>query len=94
MKKIVFTAAIAVLALTSCKKDRTCTCTSTPVSNTTNGVAATNLGTPTTEVTKYTKVSKKGVDCSSGEETMTTTGSFGGISYTNVSVDKVECTLD
>ena len=94
MKKVILTAAVAVLALSSCKKDRTCTCTTTPVSSTTNGVAATNLGNPSTDVTKYTKVKKKGVDCNSGTETSTFTGTFGGTAYTVVDVDKVECTLD
>jgi hypothetical protein len=34
MKKMTMIAAIAALAFASCKKDRTCTCTTTPTSGT------------------------------------------------------------
>jgi hypothetical protein len=52
MKKItLFAFAIAALSLASCKKDRTCTCTSV---TTTNGV----VGASTTDVTVLSKVSK------------------------------------
>ncbi len=93
MKKTLLVAAIAGLAMVSCKKDRTCTCTSTPVSSTVNGAPQT-LGTPETTVTKLTKVSKKGADCNSGEETTTYTGSYLGMSYTMVDVTKNDCKLD
>lgn len=94
MKKTILIAFVAGLALASCKKDRTCTCTLTPVSSTVNGVGQTlNTGTHTT-VTKITKVSKKGAGCTSGEKTTTTTGTSGGNSYTQVDVDKADCKLD
>ncbi len=93
MKKILLIAAVAGLTMASCKKDRTCTCTSTPVSQTTNGVAATNLGTASTSVTKITSVTKKGAACNSGEETSTSTNTYGGTVYTTISVNKMDCTL-
>ncbi len=49
MKKVLFIAVVAVASLASCKKDRTCTCTTT-FSN----------GTKTqTDITDYPKSSKK-----------------------------------
>lgn len=93
MKKILTVAAIAVLALTSCKKDRTCKCTYTPQSSTTNGVAATSLGSAWTTEDKITKTSKKSVDCNSGTETSTNSSTFGGTTYTTVDVTKVDCSL-
>jgi hypothetical protein len=70
MKKITLlaVAAIAVLSMTSCKKDRTCTCTQTDASGTT---AYTMV---------ITKVTKKGATmgaCASG----TTTETVSGTSY-------------
>ena len=47
MKKVLFIAVVAVASLASCKKDRVCTCTTTPAS-----------GTATTDVTTYYKVKK------------------------------------
>lgn len=89
MKKIVLIAAIAVVGMTSCKKDRTCTCTNTVTSQTYNGIANPTLPTATTEVTKYTKTSKKAVDCASGEETFTQVSG----ANTMVEVTKVSCEL-
>jgi hypothetical protein len=93
MKKILLIAAVAGLTMASCSKDRTCTCTATPVSETYNGIANTNIGSPTTTVTKLTKVSKKGADCNSGEQTTTATGNIGGTAYTYVAVTKNDCKL-
>lgn len=93
MKKIALIVAVAGLAMASCKKDRTCTCTSTPVSQTVNGVSQTINTTPTTTETKYDKVKKGAVDCKSGD--VTTTGSYvyNNTTYAVVMVDKMDCTL-
>lgn len=94
MKKIVLIAFVAGLSMASCKKDRTCTCTMTPVSSTVNGVGQTlNTGTHTS-VTKLEKVTKKGAACNSGEVTTTDTYVSGGNSYTQIDIDKAECKLD
>lgn len=94
MKKITLLAVVALaVTFTACKKDRTCTCTNTPVSSTTNGVAATNLGTGSTDVSKLTKVSKNGAGCASGEQTTTSSYTSGGTTYTTVRVDKADCKL-
>jgi hypothetical protein len=98
MKKITLLAVVALaVAFTSCKKDRTCKCTQTPESSTTNGTADPNYassGTTTTE-TKMTKV-KKGAasaNCISGERTTTSSYTYGGTTYNNVTVDKWDCSL-
>jgi len=44
MKKVLITGVLAVLAMSSCKKDRTCTCTT--------------AGSTTTDVKTYTSVTK------------------------------------
>ena len=84
MKKILLIAAVAGLAAVSCSKDRTCTCTNTPVTYTANGVTQ-PIGSPSTTTTKLTKVSKTSADCNSGEET--TTWVSGTVTYTTT------CTL-
>ncbi|MBK9283773.1 MAG: hypothetical protein IPM51_05565 [Sphingobacteriaceae bacterium] len=89
MKKVIFMAAIAVLGMTSCKKDRTCKCTTTVTSQTFNGVANPTLPAASTEETKYTKASKKAVDCNSGEETWTQVSG----ANTTIQVQKVDCSL-
>jgi hypothetical protein len=71
MKKVLFIAVVAVASLASCKKDRTCTCTST-----TAGVA----GTP--QVTVYNDV-KKG-EAKANCVNYTTTSTVGSTSYTTV----------
>ena len=93
MKKILLVAAVAGLTLVSCKKERTCKCTGSPVSSTTNGVANTlPTGTFTWEK-KIDKTSKGGAHCNSGEETQTQTYTSGGTTYTDVDVWKMECEL-
>ncbi|MBK9283772.1 MAG: hypothetical protein IPM51_05560 [Sphingobacteriaceae bacterium] len=94
MKKITLLAVVALaVTFTACKKERTCKCTSTPVSSTTNGVAATTLGNPSTTETKYSKTSKNGAGCASGETTSTSTSTWGGTTYTTINVDKMDCSL-
>lgn len=93
MKKIIIPI-IAVLFLASCKKERTCTCTSTPVSFTVNGVTQPVDPTPSTTVTKYDKTSKDETNCVSGEMTFSASDVQGGTQYTYSSVTKQECTLD
>ena len=97
MKKITLLAVVALaVTFTACKKDRTCTCTWTPVSSTTNGVAATNLGTGGTWVFKMTDV-KKGAatsQCATGENTNTSSYTTGGTVYTTVSVNKKKSAIN
>jgi len=69
MKKVLFIAVVAVASLASCKKDRTCTCTST-----TNGVA----GTPSVVV--YNDAKKGQAQAACLDRTTTTT--VGSTTYT------------
>jgi hypothetical protein len=98
MKKITIVAVAALaVTFTSCKKDRTCKCTMTPVSQTTNGTANPNYassGTTTIE-TKMSKVKKGAANgaCVSGDRTSTSTSTYGGTSYTTVTEDKWDCSL-
>lgn len=94
MKKILFPAVAVILIMTSCKKDRTCSCTNTHVSQTINGVGQTITDQPEKTVTKVSKAKKGEVDCTSGDETITFSATFGGSPYTIVDVTKHECTLD
>ncbi len=94
MKKIILTVFVAGLALTSCKKDRTCTCTITQVSSTDNGVTQPVSTGSETNVMKYTKVTKKGAGCVGGERTETSTETRGGTTHTMVDVSKADCKLD
>jgi len=73
MKKTLVLAAIAGIALASCKKDRTCTCTDGTVSQTSTqpGYSYTPQA-PSTNKTTYKKVKKKNVlvqTCVSYEDT-------------------------
>jgi hypothetical protein len=89
MKKItLFAVAVIAISFASCKKDRTCTCTVTPVSSTDNGVTQ-PIGSSYTQVMKITKVTKKGAACNSGEQTETFTSG----SHTYVDVIKADCKL-
>jgi hypothetical protein len=98
MKKITIVAvAVLAVAFTSCKKDRTCKCTMTPETQTTNGTANPNYassGTATYE-TKMTKVKKSAAmgACTGGERTTTSTSTYGGTTYNTVTVDKWDCSL-
>jgi hypothetical protein len=81
MKKItLFTFAVAALSLASCKKDRTCTCTTT------------SSGGTTVNKTTYYKVKKSEFrEKCIGSQTETTV-SGGGASLTTTG-DKKECEL-
>lgn len=94
MKKTLFIAVVAMVSLASCSKDRTCTCTSTTSSMTVNGVTQTVDPTPTTTVTKLTKVSKGSANCNSGDETITANYTSGGSTFNVVQVTKNDCKLD
>jgi len=93
MKNILLASVVLVFAFSSCKKDRTCTCTATPISQTQDGVPQT-VSPPTTTVTKLTKVKKGAADCRSSEQTMTYTVSYFGTQFSVVEVIKNECKLD
>ena len=94
MKKTILSIFVVGLAMASCKKDRTCTCSTTEVSSTTNGVTTPVSTDKQTSVQKITKVSKKGAACNSGEQTTTNSYTSGGTTYTTVDVTKMDCTLD
>lgn len=73
MKKTLVLAAIAGIAFASCKKDRTCTCTNSTVSQTSTqpGYSYTPAA-PTTDKVTYKKIKKNGVmaqTCVSEERT-------------------------
>jgi hypothetical protein len=89
MKKVIILGALVVLSMASCKKERTCACTVTPVSQTVNGVTQTISTTPITYEKKHTKVSKKGAHCVSGTETDTEVSN----GVTTVDVMKFDCEL-
>lgn len=94
MKKIIMIAAVAGLFAVSCKKERTCTCTRTHVSSTTNGVTnPVSTSTYKTE-TKLDKTTKSGAACNSGDRTSTDTYTSGGTTVVDVDVHKYDCTLD
>lgn len=93
MKKTIVLAALVMFTLASCKKDRTCECKSTITSNTLNGVTQPITDPTTTTSTKYTKASKKSVDCNSGEETINVNYVFNNTTYAVAQTTKVECTL-
>lgn len=94
MKKVLLFVAVVGLSMTSCKKDRTCTCNITAVSSTVNGVSQPLQAGTITSVEKLTDVTKTGAHCNSGEFTETSTQTNGGVTYTQVDVYKGDCTLD
>ncbi|MBL7920661.1 MAG: hypothetical protein JNJ40_10130 [Bacteroidia bacterium] len=73
MKKTLVLAAIAGIALASCKKDRTCTCTNSTISQTSTEPGYTYTPQPaSTNKTTYKKIKKKNVMaqlCVTSEET-------------------------
>ncbi|MCW3076658.1 MAG: hypothetical protein JWO32_1267 [Bacteroidetes bacterium] len=85
MRKTLLMAAIACLAITSCKKARTCTCTTAATDS--NGTAVT--GSPV--VIQYKKISKKDAKNNCISVTSTNTGTYGG-STSTYKTDK-NCTL-
>ena len=93
MKKTVLLAAFVMFTLASCKKDRTCECKSTITSYTINGFPQTFTDPTTTTTTKYTKASKKSIDCNSGEETINVNFFDNNTTYAVAQTTKVECTL-
>ena len=72
MKKVLFIAVVAVASLASCKKDRTCTCTTTV-----NGASA---GTATVVVYNDAKKGQAQAACLN----KTTTSTVGSTTYTSV----------
>ena len=65
MKKVLFIAIVAVASLASCKKDHTCTCTTTYPGQT---------GTVTPDVTNYPKSTKKAARANCLSSTATYSG--------------------
>ncbi len=101
MKKTLVLAAIAVIALASCKKDRTCTCTNSTVSQTSTEPGYTYTPQPaSTSKTTYKKIKKKNVMaqlCVSNEETQSYSyQSFspsGPVTYVMTANTKSDCEL-
>jgi hypothetical protein len=101
MKKItLFSFALVALSLASCKKTRTCTCTSKTTTIETQSGAVTSG--PTTSVsddgtttTSYAKIKKKTakVDCLSTTTTYTDEYTFSGTTTTNQVTKETTCTL-
>lgn len=96
MKLFYISTLTITLALTSCKKDRTCTCETTKIASTgvTNGVGYVDSGPFSTIEDKTTmpKVTKKQAraNCLSGENTSTTTDPYGN---TKTETFRKDCTL-
>ncbi len=62
MKKMILIAAIACVTFTACKKDRTCTCTNSTVSQTSTEPGYTYTPQPsTTSKDTYKKIKKKNI---------------------------------
>lgn len=98
MKKIFLGIVVACCTMASCSKDRTCTCTTTHISETDNGQAVT-VDPPQTVVTKLTKVNSKSADCKSGESTTSETVTytipgFPTQSFLIVKNNKTDCKLN
>lgn len=79
--------------MTSCKKDRTCTCSTTQVSFTKNGVPQPVSNDKTTSV-RQAKTTKKDSGCNGGEQTSTTSDTYAGKTTTRVRVSKADCKLN
>jgi hypothetical protein len=96
MKKILLISGLIILSMASCKKERTCSCTTTTISSiiVVNGQTFTQSSEPTKTVTKYDKARKGAVDCKSSDDTATGSGSYLGFPYSAVVVTKTDCTLD
>ncbi|MCD6020118.1 MAG: hypothetical protein K0S53_3239 [Bacteroidetes bacterium] len=81
--KLFYISALIVIALSSCKKDRTCTCETTKIasSGVTAGVGYVDSGPfgTTTDINTMPKVTKKEAraNCVSGENTSTYTDGYG-----------------
>ncbi len=78
----------ATLMFTSCKKDRTCTCSST---STTIGGGSTSTGNPDNSVQTLTKVSKKDASTICVSTTDVSTNTYSGNVYTTTTTKT--CTL-
>ncbi|MES2679910.1 MAG: hypothetical protein V4635_08505 [Bacteroidota bacterium] len=96
MKKILLISGLTILLMASCKKERTCSCTTTTISSmiVVGGQTFTQSSEPTKTVIKYDKARKGAVDCKSSEDTSTGSGSFSGFPYSAVVVTKTDCSLD
>jgi hypothetical protein len=98
MKKItILTVAALAISVASCKKDRTCTCTSSVVSKTSTqpGYSYTP-GPASTSKTTYTKIKKSNTlaeQCVTSTTTDDYTYTVGSSSYVMTEVDKNDCTL-
>ncbi len=95
MKKLsLFSLLVLAFALGSCKKDRTCECTSTTTysSTSTNGTTNTTTSPPSTTTTEFKKVKKSSLDFSCGNRKYTnTSANSDGSSSTNIT--DVKCSI-
>lgn len=88
MKTLAAGIVVATLLFTSCKKDRTCTCSST---STTVGGGSTFTGNPDNSVQTLTKVSKKDAQTICVSTSDVSTQTYGGNVYTTTTAKT--CTL-
>jgi hypothetical protein len=101
MKKLMTVVAVAAIFLAACKKDRTCTCTSSVVSQTSTEPGYTYTPQPpTTSTTTYKKIKKSNVSaqlCVSNDQTSSYTySSWNGtttVSYVMTVNSKDDCKL-
>ena len=92
MKKLFFIAAVAVISLASCSKNRTCTCTSS-----TSNPSLTTQAPASTTVTTYDKVKKTDAELWCGSSTtsdpQTGISPITGQQYTYIVTTTNTCTL-
>lgn len=96
MKKITLLALTALtISFASCKKAYHCECTTVQTSSVTNGVTDTPSGDKTTSTREISKSSKKNAqaNCGNSTEESTSSYSFGGTTYNNVTKYSTTCTL-
>ena len=101
MKKTLIFASLLGLAFVSCRKERTCECTFTPISQTsTQPNYSIVLGSPSTTSTKYEKVNRRSdavKNCKSYERTQVSSYVVGSgtnaATYEMTRVDKTECEI-
>ncbi|MES2679909.1 MAG: hypothetical protein V4635_08500 [Bacteroidota bacterium] len=93
MKKILMITIAGVFMMSSCKKDRTCTCTYSQILSTDNGVPQPVLGS-FNNTQKLKKIKKNDAHCNSYESTETRSTVENGQPHTYVDVTRMDCKLD
>ena len=94
MRKLIFASLLMSFAGVSCKKERSCTCTTTTVSSTVNGSPLAGSNVSQTTTTKYERARKNSIVCNSSEDVYDESVPIFGVNYTYHTVTKTECTLE